>query len=254
MLQYFKWTLIGLVVADTNDGEKFIRTFKPVLTQNNICVVFSQTISIDIQKLKLNSIHFLQWSQVNVYLYYAEALSFIEGIYIIQHILGSLTKPSVGKVWVTTVLWDLTFEMTYSPLTFKYTHSIFSFLIQTQKRTKYDDFEYFYYLMKKFANDAFLCSYAKHPLAVKGWTRCREKEEVEILPQGTIERTLALDTYNIYSAVWNVATSINAAYLSSSRRMMDKKRLDADKLRPWQVSLFPKHRQLHLYSPNLPII
>uniref|UniRef100_A0A670ZIU3 G-protein coupled receptors family 3 profile domain-containing protein n=1 Tax=Pseudonaja textilis TaxID=8673 RepID=A0A670ZIU3_PSETE len=220
LLQYFKWTLIGLVVADTNNGEQFIRTFEPVLTQNNICVVFSQTISLDPQKMKLNFIGFHQWSQVNVYLYYAKALSFKEGIYIIQHILGSLTKPSVGKVWVTTVLWDLTYEMTYSPLTFKYTHSIFSFLIQTEKRTTYDSFEKFYMSIQRFADNAFLCSYAKHPLAVKGWTRCQEKENVEMLPQRMVERTLTLDTYNIYSAVWNVATSINDVYSSFSKRSM----------------------------------
>ncbi|XP_070593089.1 vomeronasal type-2 receptor 26-like [Erythrolamprus reginae] len=252
LLQYFKWTLIGLVVADTNNGEQFTRTFKPVLTQVNICVVFSQTITLDSKKMMLNSLNFLQWSQVNVYLYYAEALSFIEGIYIIQHILGSLIKPSVGKVWVTTVLWDLTFEMTYSPLTFKYTHSVFSFLIQTEKRTKYDDFESFYLLMKKFADDAFLCSYAKHPLAVKGWTRCREKEETEILPQGMVERILTLDTYNIYSAVWNVATSINAAYSSLSKRMMTshKTRLDSEKLKPWQLHPFLQAIQFFNFSTN----
>lgn len=211
---------------------------------------------MDTKKMKLNSIGFLQWSQVNVYLYYAEALSFIEGIYITQHILGSLTKPTVGKVWVTTVLWDLTFELTYSPLTFKYTHSIFSFLIQTEKRTKYNDFEYFYMVMKRFANDAFLCSYAKHPLAVKGWTRCQEKDKVEILPQGVVERILTLDTYNIYSATWKAATIINTADSSSSERRMalPKKRLEAEKLKPWQVFLFLKHRQILLSSPNLLII
>ncbi|KAG6539504.1 type-2 vomeronasal receptor [Crotalus adamanteus] len=252
LLQYFKWTLIGLVVADTNNGEHFIRTFKPVLTQNNICVVFSQTISLDTKKMKLNSISFLQWSQINVYLYYAEALSFTEGIYITQHILGSLTKPIVGKVWVTTVLWDLTFEITYSPLTFKYTHSIFSFLIQTEQRTKYNDFNYFYMLMKRFAEDAFLCSYAKHPLAVKGWTRCREKDKVEILPQGVVERILTLDTYTIYNAMWKASTTINAAASSSSERIMalHKKRLEAEKLKPWQLHPFLQATQFYNSSTN----
>ncbi|XP_070790260.1 vomeronasal type-2 receptor 26-like [Pituophis catenifer annectens] len=37
LLLYFRWTFIGLLAADTDNGERFIRTFNPVLAQNGIC-------------------------------------------------------------------------------------------------------------------------------------------------------------------------------------------------------------------------
>ncbi|KAM6469635.1 vomeronasal type-2 receptor 26-like [Liasis olivaceus] len=145
LLQYFKWTLIGLVVADTDNGEQFIRTFTPMLIRNSICVVFSQTISLDFKKLKLDA----------------------------------------------------------------------------------------------------------HPLAVKGWTRCREKEKVEILPQGVVERILTMDTYNIYNAVWDVVTSINAAYSSRFKGMVMKhKNLEGENLQPWQLHPFLQTTQFHNTSMN----
>ncbi|KAM6469624.1 vomeronasal type-2 receptor 26-like [Liasis olivaceus] len=87
----------------------------------------------------------------------------------------------------------------------------------------------------------------QHPLAVKGWSRCQEKEKVEILPQGVVERILTVDTYNIYNAVWDVVTSINAAYSSRSKRMVTKhkKRLEAEKLQPWQLHPFLHTTQFH---------
>ncbi|XP_026579859.1 vomeronasal type-2 receptor 26-like [Pseudonaja textilis] len=93
----------------------------------------------------------------------------------------------------------------------------------------------------------------QHPLAVKGWTRCQEKENVEMLPQRMVERTLTLDTYNIYSAVWNVATSINDVYSSFSKRSMalHNKRLDTEKLKPWQLHPFLQATQFYNSSPNL---
>ncbi|KAM3848268.1 vomeronasal type-2 receptor 26-like [Vipera latastei] len=38
ILHHFGWTLIGLLAADTEKGEKFMRLFTPILVQNGICL------------------------------------------------------------------------------------------------------------------------------------------------------------------------------------------------------------------------
>ncbi|XP_025032856.1 vomeronasal type-2 receptor 26-like, partial [Python bivittatus] len=106
----------------------------------------------------------------------------------------------------------------------------------TKKRTKYDGFKYFYFLMEQLTLKHFHCSYAKPPLSVKGWTRCSEKENSETLPQQEIERIFSLDNSLTYNAIRTVAYALNAAHSSRSQRtiMERKDRLEVQKLQPWQ--------------------
>ncbi|KAF7235274.1 hypothetical protein EYD10_17889 [Varanus komodoensis] len=45
LLLHFRWTMVGLFALDTENGEKFMKTLKPELHQNGICVIFSRSIS-----------------------------------------------------------------------------------------------------------------------------------------------------------------------------------------------------------------
>ncbi|XP_062978039.1 vomeronasal type-2 receptor 26-like [Elgaria multicarinata webbii] len=85
--------------------------------------------------------------------------------------------------------------------------------------------------MKEFGEKTFNCSYSKHALSVKGWTRCRENEELEALPQEDVERILSLDDYVIYNTVQAVARALDAGYSSRPKRMAVE---DGGKLQPWQ--------------------
>lgn len=182
LLLYFRWTFIGVFAAATDNGEHFIRTFIPVLAQNGICVVFSQIVLTNAEKVKYIISVFNAWSQINVFVYYAE-FTFKEGAIFLEYILESLTKPVVGKLWIITALWDLTIELSFNDFSFRYAHSIFYFLIQTSKRTKFDDLIYIYVLTRASMNAKFHCSYEKPAFSVKGWTSCVEKENVGTLPQ-----------------------------------------------------------------------
>ncbi|XP_025032108.1 vomeronasal type-2 receptor 26-like [Python bivittatus] len=236
LLLHFEWTFVGLFASDTDNGEQFLRTLTPLLLKNGICVILSKTISVAHNNEKVFSAFFYTWGQVNVFVYCAEGSAFLEGIAVIQEVIKSLIKPIVGKIWITTALWDFTMQLINHKLSFQNIHSLFSFFIHTKKKKKISNFKTFYDFMQEFKHKAFHCFPTRHDLAVKSWRRCQEKQEVKILPQDKVEMILSLDKYFIYNSVWAVARALNAAYSSRSKRKikMSGERLKALSLQPWQ--------------------
>ncbi|XP_053234844.1 vomeronasal type-2 receptor 26-like [Podarcis raffonei] len=250
LLHHFRWTLIGLIAPDTDDGERFMKTLTPVLTRSDVCVVISLTIQgLNTNTIRTDLLPFLKWRQVHVFVYYAEMTYFLDGMLIVQNALEM--KSLVGKIWITTAMWDVSLELMYSGLSSQQIRGIFSFFIETNERTKYDDFEPFFFAIKQFWDKSFHCSYLKDALSVKGWTRCREREKPEVLLlQDDLQRSLSLDCHRIYNAVQTMAHALNAAYSSRSKQRV-RERLEAQRLQPWQLHPFLGNSQFYNASMDL---
>ncbi|XP_053149302.1 vomeronasal type-2 receptor 26-like [Hemicordylus capensis] len=240
LLLHFKWMWIALFAVYNDSGERFIRTLTPLLTKSGICIGFFQSLpEVNSATFSFQVPRFRIERKINVFVYYAENHSFADGILVIQA-LDNYFKDIEGKVWITTALWDITVELTYNRASYHHIHGFFSFLVQTKKRTNYNDVQLFLFAMKPFVEKAFHCFDSKHVSSVKGWTRCREKENLETLPQEVLEKAFSLDSYRIYNAVQAVAHALNAAYSSRSKHMVmvagDK--LKHQRLQPWQMHYF----------------
>lgn len=224
-----------------------MRILTPMLIKNGICAVVSQRISVTDKNVNIRFAQFSKWKQINVFVYYAEASSFLKAIFVIQKVIAVLTRPIVGKIWVTTALWDLSLELMYSDVSFRYTHGIFSFFMQANTKRKPGDFEAFYDSVGEFVAKVFSCSYLKDVSTVKGWIRCTEKEKRETLPQEDRQRTLSLDSSCIYNIIWATARALHAAHLSLSKRWVMKggSRLEIQKLQAWQVIRFSSEASSH---------
>ncbi|KAM6469661.1 vomeronasal type-2 receptor 26-like [Liasis olivaceus] len=246
LLLHLRWTLVGLLAPDTNTGERVMKTLSPMLIRNGICVVLAQTFSEEASYMAIDPALFQSWRQVNVFVYCAEMSSFIQGLYLMHKIAESLTQPVVGKVLITTALWDVTLPLLYNELSFQYIHGIFSFLIQSHNWMKFD-FQLPYSAIEQFANWSFNCDYTKQALSVKGWRRCIEKEQLDTLPEEEIEMILSLDSFYIYDTIWAVARSLDAAYSSRSKRMEGKggNRRGVPTLEPWQLHPFLQNSKFH---------
>ncbi|XP_077779800.1 vomeronasal type-2 receptor 26-like [Podarcis muralis] len=245
LLQHFRWMFIGLLAPDTDNGVRFMKTLTPLLIKGGICIAISQIFpQLNTLKEKIHHLPFLKWRQVHVFVYYVEKSYVLEGILLIQGLFDEVVKPIVGNMWITTAMWDIYLDVVYSDLSFQHIHGIFSFLLETNKRAKYDDFLPFSSAIKKFCEEAFNCSYSKHAFSVKGWTRCREREKQEVLPQDDLEGILSLDSYRIYNTVQAVAHALNAAYSSRYKQMVTD-RMEVQRLQPWQLHPFLRYSQFY---------
>ncbi|KAM3848315.1 vomeronasal type-2 receptor 26-like [Vipera latastei] len=246
LLLHLRWTFVGLLAPDTNTGERAMRTLNPMHLKKGICVVIAQTFSEEASQMVIESALFQRWKQVNVFLYCAEVSSFLQGLYLIHKTAESLTQPVVGKVLIIAALWDVSLLLVNNELSFQYIHGLFSFLIQSHDRMKFD-FQIPYTATEQFARWSFNCSYTKWALSVKEWRRCVEKEQVNTLPNEEIETILSLDRFSIHDAIWAVAHSLDAAYSSRSKRMEMKhgNRRGAPALEPWQLHPLLQSPQFH---------
>ncbi|XP_034961000.2 vomeronasal type-2 receptor 26-like [Zootoca vivipara] len=104
----------------------------------------------------------------------------------------------------------------------------------TDNGTNYGDFLPLLLAINEFVEEGFNCSYLKHALTVKGWTRCRERDNLDLLPQDDWGGILSLDNHRIYNTVQAVAHALNAADSSRSRQRVAGS-LNIQKLQPWQT-------------------
>ncbi|XP_061469631.1 vomeronasal type-2 receptor 26-like [Rhineura floridana] len=250
LLLHFRWTFVGLLAFDTDNGERFMKTMPPVLRRSGICVAFSQSFRRpNTNQIWLNPLPFLKWRHVHVFVYYTETDIVSMGILILQLIFDRYINPTEGKVLITTAIWDISLDLMYNPLYFQYFHGIFSFFIERKKRTTYDDFLPFFSVIEQFGEKSFNCSYIKHVLSVKGRTRCRERDNLEMLTQDNLERILSLDSYRIYNTVQAMAWALVIAY-SSRTKWRGEDKLNVQRLQPWELHPFLRSPQFYNFSTS----
>ncbi|KAK9405476.1 type-2 vomeronasal receptor [Crotalus adamanteus] len=252
LLLHFRWTLVGLIALDSDQGQKFMTTMTSMLIRNDICPVISQTISSTTSETFIDYHIYREWRQVNVFLYATEIDLIHSGIGILYQIYNQIKESVAGKVLMITVLWDLNFFFSQQIYPFKLIDSIISFSLKKNQMTTYGGFRQFYFFMSHFAETSFVCTHTEDAFSVKVWRRCREREKWLTVAQQTKVRILCLDNHFIYTTVWAVAWALHAAYLSRSKRttMKGGKNVDTPKLKSWQLHPFLENSEFHNKSIN----
>ncbi|KAF7235105.1 hypothetical protein EYD10_18050 [Varanus komodoensis] len=247
LLLHFQWTWVGLFAPDTDNGERFTRTVIPELTANEICVVFTQSITgLNTNQMEFHLVSYQKWTWVNVYLYCADARAFSDALFTLQLYVEYDVEPIPGKVWITSALWDITMELKINYLPSEHMHGIFSFLVQTDKRSQYEDLPHFSSDTFCFLLQSFPSCYSKHPLSKKGWARFTQNASMEVLSEEDKERILSRDSHVIYNSVRTVAQALDAASRSRSRRRMAEGEdgLGIWRLQPWKLGSFLRNALL----------
>ncbi|XP_070790092.1 vomeronasal type-2 receptor 26-like [Pituophis catenifer annectens] len=201
LLLHFRWTLVGLMAPDTDNGQNFMRTMTSMLIRNDICPVIAETFSTSYRKKFIDRNLYRSWGQVNVFLYAADKDMITGGVSILRLVFKSFEQPVIGKG-----------------------NQMAKSLLPVE----------FYYFIKNIAETSFTCSYLKDTFSVKVWRRCRETEELEALSQENIDAIQSLDGYLTYNTIWAVARAIHAASTLSSKRKRIKGAQNMETSKPWQ--------------------
>ncbi|KAF7235741.1 Extracellular calcium-sensing receptor [Varanus komodoensis] len=246
LLLHFRWMMVGLFTLDTENGERFMRTMEPELQRNGICVLFSNSVSqLKSNNVRLHYESLMKMVEINVFVYFAEIHALFYGMHIVEVAIQMFGNPIIGKVWITTTLWDFSLDLVYTDVFFQHIHGFFSFILQTKQMMNYNGFIPFYIAILKFVRKTFECSYSKHMQSVKGWRRCRVTEKLGALEQAHMERALSMDSFLSYNSIQALAKAMDVAF-SSSCRMMQMEgggMLDMQKLQPWQLHAFLRDPQ-----------
>lgn len=219
-----------------------MRTLSPILTRNEICVAFSlmiQGLQVAIPSLPLETLS--MWNNVTVFIYYGEVRFFYGIIKTVQIMVSKLYRiPIVGKIWITTALWDLTLNFPYDLFADKQIHGFFSFICHQEKKISNDNYERFYDTMNEFGLAAFECLLSKPALSVKWRRRCKKQEILEVPSEEFADNVFSKDSYRIASLVQAVAKAIDRALSWKTHRIRtgSEDGLRSHSIPTWQVEIF----------------
>uniref|UniRef100_A0ABM5FCJ1 Vomeronasal type-2 receptor 26-like n=1 Tax=Pogona vitticeps TaxID=103695 RepID=A0ABM5FCJ1_9SAUR len=238
LLLHFRWTWINVLAPENDSGERFISSFSSVAASNGICVAFTYRIPMINVYRKINMLFLLLNTKANVVICQLDSQAMTTLLVVTQQV--KIHSGTVGKVWITTALQDLSVRLLFKFADLQHTHLYLTFLIQTNKAIRYDNFDELLFDIKQFEQKAFRCLFSKHGMSVKIWKRCLEGKNWDNPDQAVTERILSQDNYSIYKAIQAVAQTLHAADLfrSNWRRKKRLDRLAPPWVPPWQLHPF----------------
>ncbi|XP_015277196.1 PREDICTED: vomeronasal type-2 receptor 26-like [Gekko japonicus] len=248
LLLHFRWTWIGVIVSKDDGGESFLQILMPLLTQNNICVVFWERIEI------INNVKFTSHAEnmkkfpekflsadVNVTVVSGNFQSLL-ALTIVLDIYEFAAKSYVGMVWITSPQWDFTNSIREHGFCIKTFQGTLSFLSHTDEVPQFRNFlqnlkpdKTLEHFLCFFWVSVFQCCF--NGSTCTGCETCTGEEKLEHLPGNHFEMAMTGQSYNIYNVVYAVAHALHAMYLSRPRRLLEKSKFEDLKVQPWQVQV-----------------
>ncbi|XP_061447261.1 vomeronasal type-2 receptor 26-like [Rhineura floridana] len=257
LLQYFRWTWVGLFAVDDNSGECFLKTLEPLFSKNGICSAFTKRIPQQVHMDNIEKIldiitiiyASLRDKQARTVICYGESLtiSWLKTVKFFQD-YGKKGNYSIGKVWILTPQIDYISTGLQRNWDFQLFQGAISFAIHSRELLEFEEFiqsikssrsqaDGFF---KDFWEQAFDCFFPdpKFPMHVSD--ACSGEEKMDSLTTGLFEMHMTGHSYSIYNAVYALAHALHAMYSSRSKeRAIGCGKVDElQSLHSWQVDPF----------------
>ncbi|KAG6466485.1 type-2 vomeronasal receptor [Crotalus adamanteus] len=240
LLLHFRWTWIGVLYLDDDNGERFVQNVLPLFPQKGICFDFIQRLPKQgfsnameaVVEDGIKTYKIITRDTSNILVIHGE----LQTMSVLLLLLGlpeyfDMDK-SKGKVWIMTAQMDFVSYSFKKPQDIDFIHGAISFAVhstdvlgfQTFLQTinptleKEDDF------LQIFWEHAFDCSLPKPNEDNVSGRLCTGKEKLESLPGTLFEMKMTAHSYNIYNAVHAVAHALHFMYLSQSKQRQIGKR------------------------------
>ncbi|XP_070584723.1 uncharacterized protein [Erythrolamprus reginae] len=226
LLLHFKWTWIGILSVNNDNGDKFVQNVVPMFAQRGICSDFIETFPIidssgidEVVTMGLEMYVVIMKSTANVVLVHGE----IYGIIVLRLLSGNL-KIEDASLWRKSKIWVMTAEMDFTSLPFMrnsdlaFLNGALSFAIHTEKVSGFEQFiqmknpilEKENTFIKLFWESAFECSFSISVMNEdENAIPCTGKEKMEALPTSVFEMDMTGHSYSIYNAIHVVAHTLH---------------------------------------------
>ncbi|XP_039220530.1 vomeronasal type-2 receptor 1-like [Crotalus tigris] len=244
---HFGWRWIGVFAFETK-GERFLQKLQPLLSQNGICLAFTQKIPQHIHLEDLSELfdsvsiisNKLMDRKANVFLVYGESFT-ITWLRTVMFLLDPENNDISIKVWILMNPIDFILTGSLRNWDLQMYHGALSFTVHSRD---IQGFKQFLQVIKPSTHkDGFLqevwqqlfdCVFSKADLPSSINGTCSGEENLENLPAPLFELKVTSQSYSIYNAVYAVAHSLHEA-VRSSPKWTKIQRVEFPNLQPWQV-------------------
>nr|XP_056720329.1 vomeronasal type-2 receptor 26-like [Euleptes europaea] len=253
LLHHFRWSWIGLIAVDNDNGDRFLEAMVSLLSQNLICSSFilripqrsyQDELIILLYEL-LKQFPLLVESKSTAYVVYGEPPT-MHTLRMLLHVSENL--PLGGKVWIVTSHWDFESLSIQKFWDIEIFHGAISFTVHSNQPPGFQKFLQIIRpfwdpgdgFIQEFWEQAFSCSLRNSNPLEENEKMCTGEEKLEKLPGILFEMRMVGHSYNVYNAAYAVAHSLNAFYLSrlKHRRLSEGGRKAFENLQPWQLHHF----------------
>ncbi|XP_077169277.1 uncharacterized protein LOC143825138 [Paroedura picta] len=253
LLLHFKWTWVGILTMDDENGERVVQTFSSMLSHHGICIAlversprsdFIAGIS-DMMRQGARTYDRILESKANVFVMFGQSYSVND--------LRWLPWLSEGHWETNHKVWILSAQMELVSMVYQRTwdtdiiHGALSFMVRFHDLPKFQKFienrnpsnskgDGFIW---DFWQNAFGCAFQDHVLDELKGVICTGKEKLESLPGPFFEMGMTSHSYRIYSAVYAVAHAVhNMHSLQNKPSRMNRRRLNLLGKEQWQLHAF----------------
>nr|XP_056720290.1 vomeronasal type-2 receptor 26-like [Euleptes europaea] len=255
LLLHFKWTWIGVLYVDDDNGERFVQSELELFSQNGICVALMERIpdspflsGLDDNLLKGAKIYNkVMGSKANVLVVYGKSYSMLY-LRWLPYFSEFENMPQKGKVLIMTAQMELnsyTYQRTWGT---DMIHGALSFTVHSSDHpgfrqfadsrnpssTKNDGF------IRDFWQQAFGCRFTNSTPDNINNDICTGEEKLESLPGPFFEMSMTGHSYSIYNSVYAVAHAFHAMLSSrlEGRAVVDGGGLKLHVQEWWQLHHF----------------
>nr|XP_028559477.1 vomeronasal type-2 receptor 26-like [Podarcis muralis] len=237
ILLYFKWTWIGVISGQDDNGERFEQNVIPMFAQRGICFDFIMRIpkmsySSEIDDMveegfEINKV--LMQSTVNTLVIYGEIDSMIILIMfykVSEHEDIPIKRNS--KVWIMTAQMDFISIPLQRDWDIDFLHGSISFAIHSSEVVGFHKFlqgrnptsEIADGFVRVFWEQVFGCLFPNSMVDLQDEDLCSGEEKLETLPATVFEMSMTGHSYSVFTAAYVVAHALHAMHSTSFKKRM----------------------------------
>ncbi|XP_026579994.1 extracellular calcium-sensing receptor-like, partial [Pseudonaja textilis] len=230
LLLLFRWTWIGVIFIQDDNGLRFIQKELPTFSQSGICFDFIEPFPTVYFK---SGIHEMMESWVKLYVYISDSFASVVVLHgeihttiflrMFPRILEVEDKEmKTGKVWIMMAQIEFTSVPFQQSWDIDILHGSLAFAIQSKEVVGFQHFlqmrnpnvETRDGFIKDFWRQAFDCSFPISLEEENVWNLCSGEEKLGTLPRSVFDMSITPHSYSIYNAIYAVAHALKS--MSSS--------------------------------------